>query len=126
MTRERLAVLIVERDTATRELYERELHRTYQVLTTASVEQTLQVLQTTDVAAVVIEPAGLDDAGWNLVAAIRSMHPRDTVRVILCSALDERKRGMALGVAAYLVKPVLPVTLLDTLDHVLQVPVQGT
>ncbi len=126
MTRERLAVLIVERDTATRELYERELHRTYQVLTTASVEQTLQVLQTTDVAAVVIEPAGLDDAGWKLVAAIRSMHPRDTVRVILCSALDERKRGMALGVAAYLVKPVLPVTLLDTLDHVLQVPVQGT
>lgn len=120
MAGERHAVLIVDRDTATRELYQRELHRSYRVLTTPNAEQALQMLQTTDVAAVIVEPAGLDDAGWNLISAIRDLRRPGTIRVVLCSALDERKRGLALGVAAYLVKPVLPATLLDTLDQVLQ------
>jgi DNA-binding response OmpR family regulator len=40
------------------------------------------------------------------------------VPIILCSALDERKRGLELGASAYLVKPVLPAALLEALRRV--------
>ena len=120
MTQERLCLLIVEKDEATRELYRRELSRTYNVITTEGAQQALEVLQTQEIAAVILEPDASDDTGWALIYSIRTMRDRSPIQVILCSALDERRRGMKLGAAAYLVKPVLPMTLLDTLNHVLQ------
>jgi DNA-binding response OmpR family regulator len=42
------------------------------------------------------------------------------IPLIVCSTLDERRRGIALGAAAYLVKPTLPATLLATLQQVLR------
>jgi DNA-binding response OmpR family regulator len=113
-------LLIVEKDEATRELYQRELSRTYSVITTEDAQQALDVLQPKEIAAVILEPATSGDAGWALISSIRDMRDRSPVRVILCSVLDERRRGMRLGAAAYLVKPVLPITLLDTLNQVLQ------
>ena len=46
MTQVRLCLLIVEKDEATRELYRRELSRTYTVITTEDAQQALDVLQT--------------------------------------------------------------------------------
>ena len=120
MTQVRPLLLIVEKDEATRELYRRELSRTYSVITTENAQQALEVLKTHEVAAVILEPATSDDAGWDLISSIRHLSNGSSIRVILCSALDERRHGMSLGAAAYLVKPVLPMTLLDTLNHVLQ------
>lgn len=113
-------VLIVEEDDATRELYQRELGRSFQVLTSGDAEQSLKLLQSEAVDAVVLEPAVSHGAGWALMDSLRRTQFRVPPRIILCTALDERKRGMSLGAAAYLVKPVLPVTLLDTLHQVLQ------
>jgi ABC-type transport system involved in cytochrome bd biosynthesis fused ATPase/permease subunit len=42
-----------------------------------------------------------------LLAAIKSLPGSSPIPVVLCSTLDERKRGMEMGAAAYLVKPVL-------------------
>ena len=120
MTQARPALLIVEKDEATRELYQRELSRTYSVITTENAQQALEVLKNQEIAAVILEPATSDDAGWDLISFIRHMGNGSPIQVILCSALDERRRGIGLGAAAYLVKPVLPMTLLDTLNHVLQ------
>lgn len=114
------SILIIESNEATRDLYERELHRTFSVIATGDAEKALRVLQSTDIAAVILEPAGLDDSAWNLITTIHSIQSHPQIRVILCSALDERKRGLAMGAAAYLVKPVLPATLLDTVNQVLQ------
>ena len=113
-------VLIIEQDNATRELYQRELGRSYHVLSSSDARKSLELLQHHQVDVVVLEPAMADGAGWHLLEAIRRMQPGAPAPVILCSALDERKRGKSLGAAAYLVKPVLPATLLDTLDRVLQ------
>ena len=57
--------LIVEKDEATRELYQRELSRTYSVITTEDAQQALEVLRTQEIAAVILEPATSDDAGWD-------------------------------------------------------------
>jgi DNA-binding response OmpR family regulator len=118
-----LAILLLEADPVTRELYQRELDRHYRVFTGRDESEALQLLRTVDIRAVVLEPAMSDGAGWRLLESMRamqSMQPGSPLRIILCSVLDERRRGMNLGAAAYLVKPVLPKTLLDTLQQVLQ------
>jgi DNA-binding response OmpR family regulator len=115
-----LAILLLEADPVTRELYERELDRHYQVFTGRDESEALQLLRTVDIRAVVLEPAMSDGAGWHLLESMQVMKLRSPMRIILCSVLDDRRRGMNLGAAAYLVKPVLPKTLLDTLRQVLQ------
>ena len=115
-----LAILLLEADPVTRELYERELDRHYRVFTGQDESEVLQILRTVDIRAVVLEPAMCNGAGWRLMESIRGVPSCPNLRIILCSVLDERRRGMNLGAAAYLVKPVLPKTLLDTLQQVLQ------
>ena len=62
----------------------------------------------------------IKDSLTALLAAIKSLPRGSPIPVVLCSTLDERKRGMEMGAAAYLVKPVLPTTLLKTLRQVIR------
>ena len=112
------AILIVECDLPTLELYRRELSRDYQILTCSETQKALTLLHTHPVSAVVLEPSAPDEQGWSLLAAIKSLPGHSPIPVVLCSTLDERKRGMEMGAAAYLIKPVLPTTLRDTLRQV--------
>ena len=113
-------ILIVECDLPTLQLYLRELSRDYQILACSETQQALALLQAHSVAAVVLEPSTPDEQGWTLLAAIKSLPGSSPIPVVLCSTLDERKRGMEMGAAAYLVKPVLPTTLLKTLRQVMR------
>ena len=115
-----LEIMIVECDLPTLELYLRELSRDYQILACSETQQALPLLQTHAVAAVVLEPSTPDGQGWSLLAAIKSLPGPSPIPVVLCSTLDERKRGMEMGAAAYLVKPVLPTTLLKTLRQIMR------
>ena len=113
-------ILIIECDPPTLELYLRELSRDYQILACSETQQALSLLQAHSVAAVVLEPSTPDGQGWSLLAAIKSLPGSSPIPVVLCSTLDERKRGLEMGAAAYLVKPVLPTTLLKTLRQVMR------
>lgn len=113
-------VLIVEPDEATRELYQRELSRYYQVIGSSDAEDTMDLLQNRLIDIVVLEPATIDGAGWRLLEEMQRDRISLPAPVVLCSALDERRRGLNLGAVAYLVKPVLPATLRETLDCILQ------
>lgn len=113
-------VLLVEPDDATRDLYRRQLSRSFVVLASSDFSEALQWLQEEEVHAVILEPAISDGSGWTLLHLLGTMQFQSPLPVILCSALDERRRGINLGAAAYLVKPVLPMTLVDTLNRVLQ------
>jgi DNA-binding response OmpR family regulator len=112
------AILIVECDLPTLELYQRELSRDYQNLTCNEAQQALALLHTHRISAVVLEPFAPDEQGWSLLAAIKSLPGHSPIPVVLCSTLDERKRVMEMGTAAYLIKPVLPTTLQETLRQV--------
>ena len=63
---------------------------------------------------------------WNFVTAARTLPGYADLPIIVCSTLDERRRGAELGIAAYLVKPVVPKTLLDTVNTVLAENGDGT
>jgi len=111
-------ILIVENDLPTLELYQRELSRDYRILACREAQQALVWLHAQHISVVVLEPSAPDEQGWSLLAAIKSLPGPASIPVVLCSTLDERKRGMEMGAVAYLVKPVLPTTLRETLRQI--------
>jgi CheY-like chemotaxis protein len=114
-------VLLLEDDAATRELYRRELGRTFCVIACSSEQDAVEQLGTSSIDALVLEPAALSSQvssqSWPFVAMLRRRHPH--LPVVVCSILDVRGRSAELGAAAYLIKPVTPATLASTLSTVL-------
>ena len=109
------AILIIEPDTATRALYQRELSKRYRVFSLPDDHHALKLLLTEHIGAIIIEPALPGSSGWDFVTALKHRPRTRLIPVIICSVLDERPPGRQLDVACYLVKPVLPMTLLEVL-----------
>ncbi|KAB8145940.1 response regulator [Chloroflexia bacterium SDU3-3] len=110
-------IMLIEQDEATRELYRRAISQEYAVVACEDDRQARELLCGQPIHAIILEPVWADGGGWDLLAAIRRAAPRPPV--ILCSTLDERRRGLALGASAYLIKPVLPADLLAAVRRVL-------
>jgi len=113
------SILIVESDDPTRELYMREFNRDYRAFACSSEHEVLDLLRTQHIDAIVLEPSQPNGLGWQLLSAIQAATASQHVPVIVCSTLDQRLRGTELGVSAYLVKPVLPKTLVETVRRLL-------
>lgn len=116
------AILLIEPDAATRELYHRELSSAYRVFSYPDIGNALDILLTHNIRALVIEPTLRRTSGWEFVARITQMPDTRHIPVIVCSVLDERGRGKECGVYTYLIKPVLPSTLLEVLGRVQDLP----
>lgn len=114
-------ILIVDESEATRDLYQRVLGSVYQITCCASVHEAFDVLQTRPVRMLILEPNAPHNGGWDLLANLRTDTQTRTLPVILCSTLDERRRAVGMRVDAYLVKPVLPTVLLDTIRRLLPI-----
>jgi DNA-binding response OmpR family regulator len=111
------AILVIDDDTLSLELYSRELSGSYQVITSDTVEGARQHLKHFTFHALIIEPTVNGDEGWDLINEIRSL-PNAPV-MIICSVVDDRKAGFDQGADAFVVKPVLPVALHRLIDQTL-------
>lgn len=111
-------VLIGEPDQATAELYLRALRVAFDVLAAHDETTLLRTLSARRIAALVLEPA-IFGGGWTDLVAISRECAARGIPLVICSTLDERRRGMELGATVYLVKPTLPSILLDALQHVI-------
>jgi DNA-binding response OmpR family regulator len=109
------AVLMVESDLPTIELYRAALRQEYEVLARSDESGALEALSTSNLNAIILEPALEGGRGWGILAAIRNAMRERPIPLIVCTTSDERKRGLEMGAAAFLVKPVLPGVLLETL-----------
>lgn len=116
-----LSILLLEADVITQELYRRELSRHYRVLTCEDEHEALHLLHANDIRAIVLEPAWAGEKGWQFLATVREVTAQRRIPVVICSVWDERRYGLQIGATAYLVKPVLPMTLLETLRRILKV-----
>jgi DNA-binding response OmpR family regulator len=110
-------VLLLEDDAVTRELYRRELGRTFSVVACGSKQEAAEQLAARSVDALVLEPAALSSETWSFVGMLRHRLPR--LPIVVCSVLDVRGRSAELGACAYLIKPVTPALLANTLSNVL-------
>ena len=110
------AILIVDDDAPTLELYAGVLGRHYRVFVCSGHQDVLEILSKESIHLVVLEPSVAGYDAWQLLEQIVKAY---AVPVIVCSALDERGSGMNAGASAYLIKPVLPATLLKMVKSIL-------
>jgi DNA-binding response OmpR family regulator len=112
-------VLIGEPDEPTNELYQRTLRTAFHVIAAPDAHALLAALHTHPVAVVVLEPTLFGAQSWARLPEISSACSERGIPLIICSTLDERRRGIELGATMYLIKPTLPATLLDAVRRVL-------
>jgi DNA-binding response OmpR family regulator len=106
---------MIESDLPTIELYRGALRQEYEVLARSDESGALEALSTSNLYAIILEPALEGGRGWGIFAAIRNAMRERRIPLIVCTTSDERKLGLEMGAAAFLVKPVLPGVLLETL-----------
>jgi len=102
------AIILVERDAVTLELYQRELCKSFTVFALTELKGVMEVVTSQDIRAVIIEPEIDSGKGWELVHSIHEALPGRFIPVIVCSTRDARASGLAVEVTKYLTKPVLP------------------
>jgi putative two-component system response regulator len=114
------SILIVESNSPTLMLYRRELGRDFRVLACSEMTEALALVNTSNLAAVVLEPEISNGQGWKLLSELKQFFNGKPLPVILCSTVDERKRGLEAGAVDFLVKPVLPSVLVETIHRVIR------
>ncbi len=122
------AVLLVEPDQATRQLYAREVGRFWHVYQAATIEAGQALLRSETILAVVFEPfltvlAGSVDQTSDATIATAWEFLREGaasgVPFIICSVVDERRTAYSAGAALYLLKPLSPQQLVVELQRLL-------
>ena len=101
-------LLLYEEDRATRQLYARELGRYWRVLAAEVPAQCRELPAQQPVQAVVFALGTGSSEEWELLAETVRWAAAAKAPVIVLSVIDARSQGYALGVSAFLVKPVLP------------------
>ncbi|MCB0163958.1 MAG: response regulator [Anaerolineae bacterium] len=111
------SILMIENDLPTIELYRGLLQQDYDVLAHSDESEILDLLSRFTPDVIILEPAMNNGLGWQIFTVIYAVMCEHPVPVIVCTTSDERKRGLEMGAAAFLVKPVLPSLLLQTLGQ---------
>lgn len=114
------AIVLIEKDEITLELYQRELCKSFAVFAFTELKGVLQVMATNDIRAVVIEPEINSQKGWDFIRSIHAAFPGRLIPIIVCSTRDGSNADPASEVTKYLTKPVLPRTLRETTLAIIQ------
>jgi CheY-like chemotaxis protein len=105
------AILLIEKDEVTLEIYQRELSTCFTVFAFAEISGVLDTLAAEDICTVIIEPEIDGGQGWELIETIHTTFPTRGLPVIVCSTRDAPRKNVRSNVVLYLTKPVLPRTL---------------
>ncbi|MBV9924251.1 MAG: response regulator [Acidobacteria bacterium] len=116
---ERSAVVVIEDDDDAAALLTETLERAgYRVLRAPSGAEGLRLAREHDPVAVTLDVMMPEMDGWRVLQAMRADPRLASIPVIVCSIVDNRPLGYSLGASDYLLKPVDPQALTDTLDRV--------
>lgn len=113
---DRRLVLAVESDEGMVALYQRYLERHgYQVVGLSDAERVPLWARELSPFAVLMDVILPQADGWALLEKLKTSRETAHVPVIVCSVADETARGLSMGAAAYLTKPVLEEDLLQAM-----------
>lgn len=114
------AILIIDDNEDVCLLLERYLqsagHRT---ITAVAGKQALEYARTTSVSAVTLDLMMRGEDGWDLLQSLRSDPATQELPIIVISVLDQEELALMLGATAFIRKPVMRDSLLQTLKAVL-------
>jgi CheY-like chemotaxis protein len=112
-------VVLVEDDRPSLDLFSAYLEgATIDVVVARDGEEGLEAVRRQQPAAVVLDIRLPRMDGWDVLRALKADPATATVPVVVVSIVDERAKGLALGAAGYLVKPVRRDDLLRALADV--------
>ena len=113
-------LLLVENDPLTLPLYHRELSPHYTIITCESETYAVTTLQKEKIDLIILEPANGNEWVWDFLDTLKQDERTQSIPVIFCTVIDERKQGMEKGAAAYLLKPVYPNVLHQHVQNLLK------
>jgi DNA-binding response OmpR family regulator len=103
-----LAIVLIEKDEVTLDLYRRELSKSFTVLAFTETAGVLETMADQNVQAVIIEPETQYGRGWQFIHSLYLTFPDQFIPVIICSTRDTDDADFAGEVTKHLTKPVLP------------------
>ncbi|MGD2148603.1 MAG: response regulator, partial [Anaerolineae bacterium] len=111
-------VLCVDDDTGVINLYRRYLNqRGYRVFGLTDSRRALDVAKRLQPYAMTLDVMMPRKDGWEVLQELKADPATSDIPVIICSIISEAERGMSLGAADYLVKPIMEEDLVATLDR---------
>jgi signal transduction histidine kinase/CheY-like chemotaxis protein len=114
-------VLCVDDDIGVINLYRRYLHLCgYRVFGLTDSRRVLSVAKRLNPYAITLDVMMPQKDGWDVIRELKDDSRTNDIPVIICSIVSEKERGMSLGAADYLVKPIMEddlVTALERLDN---------
>jgi len=114
---QRLPVLVVEDEEATRLLYQRFMNGSaFRPVYAASVREAEEQWLAQPPVAVLLDIALKGEDSWRWLADIKNDPRRARVPVVLATETDDKRKGLALGADAYYIKPLSRLELLSTLE----------
>ena len=100
-------VLVIDDDATARELISDHLKADgFSVVTAAGGMEGLKLAKELQPTAITLDVMMPDLDGWSVLAALRQNPELADIPVIMVSIVDEHRRGIALGAAGYLTKPI--------------------
>jgi DNA-binding response OmpR family regulator len=102
------AIVLIEMDDVTLDLYRRELSKSFEVLSFNQIDGVLDIITRQNVQAVILEPEISSGRGWELISSINTSFPDHSIPIIVCSTRDTHGERLQGSVTKYLTKPVLP------------------
>jgi DNA-binding response OmpR family regulator len=113
------AILLIEKDAVTLEMYQRELCKSFTVFAQTDTAGIPELLASQPIQALIIEPEIDHGQGWALIRSLPSIYPSRLIPVIVCSTREPSGSGRGPQAARYLTKPVLPQALREMTLEVL-------
>jgi CheY-like chemotaxis protein len=116
-------VLSVDDDTGVINLYRRYLNqRGYRVFGLTDSRRVVDVAKRLQPYAITLDVMMPRKDGWEVIRELKADPATKNIPVIICSIVGEAERGMSLGAADYLVKPVMEDDLVAALDRLDRAP----
>lgn len=109
-------ILIIDDDIPTLELYTGVLSHHFHVQVCSKPQDALTLPSLENLQLIVLEPAIAGLQSWVYLKKIIQTY---AVPVVVCSVLEDRHSSMKAGANIHLIKPVLPVTLMEVLQKAL-------
>jgi signal transduction histidine kinase/CheY-like chemotaxis protein len=123
---ERAPVLVVDGERSARELLVTYLHSEgFRTATARSADEALRKARELRPAAIALDIVMRGKSGWETLNQLKRDPITASIPVVVVSVLDEKRTGMSLGAAEYLIKPVSKASFLEALARHVEWPEKG-
>ncbi len=113
------AILLIEKDELTLEIYQRELSHSFLVFCSTELDGIPELLKQQHIHAIIIEPEICAGQGWDWINELQGEPSGRDIPIIVCTTRDASRKSSGSPITIYLTKPVLPKTLRERVLGVL-------